>query len=127
MAGRDIKALGKLLRNRRKAKGFTLRAVAEKTNVRDTTIMRIEQGQIAKPSPELLTQLADMLGLSVAEVYGLAGYTIAADLPSMPVYLRTKYRDLPLPARRELNDYFEKLKDKYGFDGSLPKDGEDEK
>jgi len=106
--------------------GLSLREVAEKANVSDTSVMRIEQGQFAKPKPELLARLADTLDLSLGELYDLAGYPVPA-LPSMPVYLRTKYRDMPAPLRKELNDYFEKLKDKHGFNGKWPKDGEDEK
>lgn len=126
MAHSDIEELGRILRDRREVMGLSLRAVAEKANLSDTTVMRIEQARIAKPEPESLRQLAEVLDLSLAELYDLAGHPIPA-LPSMPVYLRTRYRDLPAPARKELNNYFEKLKDKYGFDGSLPKDGEDEK
>jgi len=127
MADSDIKALGRLLRDKREAMGLTLRAVAEKADVQNTSVMRIEQGQFAKPKPELLARLADTLDLSLAELYDLAGYTVATDLPSMPAYLRAKYHDLPAPARKELNTYFEKLKDKYGLNEDGPKDGEDEK
>ena len=126
MAHSDIEELGRLLRDRREVMGLSLREVAEKANVSDTSVMRIEQGQFAKPKPELLARLADTLDLSLGELYDLAGYPVPA-LPSMPVYLRTKYRDMPAPLRKELNDYFEKLKDKHGFNGKWPKDGEDEK
>jgi hypothetical protein len=44
----------------------------------------------------------------------------------MPAYLRSKYRDLPAPARKELNNYLERLKQQYGLDENGPKDGEDE-
>jgi transcriptional regulator with XRE-family HTH domain len=118
--------LGTLLRQKREEIGLSIRALGRETDIPDTTIMRIEQGSIASPSPALLAKLSERLEVPLSELYELAGYAIPNDLPSMPAYLRTKYRDLPAPARKELNNYLERLRQQYGLDEHGPKDGEDE-
>jgi transcriptional regulator with XRE-family HTH domain len=126
MAEDQILQLGKILQAKREALKLSIREVARQTELTPSTIMRIEQGQRAAPSPDVLAKLAEVLELSLAELYTLAGYAVPKDLPSMPAYLRVKYRDLPAPARDELNQYLEKLKHKYGLDEHGPQNGEDE-
>jgi transcriptional regulator with XRE-family HTH domain len=126
MAEDQILQLGKLLQTKREELKLSIREVARQTDLTPSTIMRIEQGQRAAPSPDVLAKLADALELSLAELYTLAGYAVPTDLPSMPAYLRVKYRDLPAPARDELNKYLEQLKHKYGLDENGPRNGEDE-
>lgn len=127
MADNDVKKLGRILQKKRESMGFSIKGLARETGITDTTIMRMEQGQIASPKPGLLAKLADKLELSLAELYTSIGYIIPTDLPSLPAYLRTKYPDMPAPARKDLSNYLEKLKDKYGLDENGPKPGEDEK
>ncbi|HUC89335.1 MAG TPA: helix-turn-helix transcriptional regulator [Patescibacteria group bacterium] len=126
MAKDNIQKLGETLKHKREHMGWSIRELARRTDLSDTTVMRIEQGLRAAPSPDVLAKLAETLELSLADLYTLAGYAVPADLPSMPAYLRVKYRNLPQPARDELNNYLERLKDKYGLDEDGPQDGEDE-
>jgi transcriptional regulator with XRE-family HTH domain len=126
MTDTNIQKLGELLREKREAKGLSIRALAREADMRDTTIMRIEQGLRAAPTPDVLARLAEVLELPVSELFTLAGYTTPDDLPSLPAYLRVKYRDLPQPARDELSNYLERLKQQYGLDEEGPKHGEDE-
>lgn len=126
MTANEPTELGTILRQRREELGLSIRAFGRAIDVPAATILRIEQGQFS-PNPTLLAKFAEGLELPLADLYSVAGYPIPNDLPSMPAYLRTKYRDLPAPARKDLNDYLEKLKTKYGLDETGPKDGEDEK
>jgi transcriptional regulator with XRE-family HTH domain len=119
------KTLGQLLTGARERKGLSMRAVAREAEMSNTTIIRIENNTI-QPTPETLGKLASILDLPLSRLYKLAGYPVPKELPSLPAYLRTKYRDLPAPARKELTRYIEKLKDKYGLDENGPKNGEDE-
>ena len=48
------------------------------------------------------------------------------ELPSFTPYLRSKYRDMPLEARKEIEQSFGEIAKKYGYDGSGPLPGEDE-
>lgn len=126
MAEDQIQQLGKTITAKREQLGWSIRELARRTDLNDTTVMRIERGERSAPSPDVLARLADALELSLAELYTLAGYAVPTDLPSMPAYLRVKYRDLPAPARDELNKYLEQLKHKYGLDENGPRNGEDE-
>jgi transcriptional regulator with XRE-family HTH domain len=111
-----IKQLGKLLKDRRIAAGLSTRSLAIKAGVDDSTIVRLEQGARNTPRPDVLTKLATSLHLSLADLFSLAGYSVPKELPSLPAYLRIKYRHLPQPARDELVTYMRHLYDRYGLD-----------
>jgi hypothetical protein len=70
--------------------------------------------------------LAEALGLNLSDVLLSAQYPITTELPSLPAYLRTKYRDLPAPAQAELQAYVERLAAEHGLTPGGPKPGEDE-
>lgn len=126
MDDQQAKTLGQLLRQRREALGLSSRQLAKLAGTRDTTIMRLERGAFATPAPDKLLRIAEALGLSLADVYALAGYGVPNELPALRPYLRTKYRDLPAPAAAELERYVEQLERKYGFGSHGPVGGEDE-
>ena len=118
--------LGRLVRSRRKELGLTIRQLAEQADMNFATVARIEQGQFAAPGPDKLARIAGALGLSTADVFGLADYTVPGDLPSFQPYLRGKYRDMPAGAIDDLNKAFERIIRKHGYQPSGPQDGEDE-
>ena len=62
----------------------------------------------------------------MADLYAAAGYPTPTELPSFTPYLRSKYGGLPPEARAELQETFQRLSEKYGYDGDGPADGEDE-
>ena len=95
--------LGRLIRERRKELGLTLRQVAEQAGMNFATVGRIEQGLFAVPGPDKLARLAEALGLSTADLYGLADYSVPDELPSFRPYLRGKYGDMPVKAVDDLN------------------------
>jgi transcriptional regulator with XRE-family HTH domain len=116
--------LGSYLRERREARGITLRQLGLDLGVDKTQILRLEQGAVASPRADLLAGIAAGLDLPVADVYGMAGYAASDELPSFTPYLRAKYRELPEDAVVQLERYFARLARKYGTAG--PADGEDE-
>lgn len=118
--------LGRLIRDRRNNLGLTVRQLAEQAGMNFATLARIEQGQFAAPGPDKLARIAEALGLSTADVFGLADYTVPTDLPSFQPYLRGKYRDMPAAAVDDLNKAFERIVRKHGYDPAGPQDGEDE-
>jgi transcriptional regulator with XRE-family HTH domain len=121
-----IQQLGKLLKTKRETLGLSIREVAKKADLMPSTVIRFEQAQRATPRPDALAKLAPVLEIPLSELYALAGYAVAEDLPSMPAYLRLKYRDLPEPAREELTRYWQMLEERYGLDKHGPQNGEDE-
>ena len=92
----------------------------------DSTIVRIESGFIASPRPDKLSKIARALGLSLAEVYGRAGYSVPEGLPTLRPYLRAKYRDLPPEAAEQIQAYAERLAQRHGVNLAGPAPGEDE-
>jgi transcriptional regulator with XRE-family HTH domain len=112
------KQLGKLLRSRRETAGLSTRSLAAKAGIDDSTIVRLEQGARSAPRPDVLTKLAAALHINLADLFSLAGYMVPEELPTLPSYLRAKYRHLPQPARDELVTYMRHLYDRYGLDVS---------
>lgn len=101
--------LGALLRERRLAVGLSTYELGERVHCKNSTIVRLEQGAFAAPSPDKLARIAEALGMTLADIYTHAGYVIPEDLPSFHAYLPTRYRDLPTEAIRELTELFDQL------------------
>lgn len=116
--------LGQLVRDRREALGLSLRQLGQRIGTTDTTVMRIESGEIANPRGEVLRALAEALEVPSADLFAAAGYTIPTELPSFRPYLRTKYGELPDQALRELERNFADIAKRYG--STEPAPGEDE-
>ena len=71
---------GKWLRERRQAVGMSTHELGERIGARNSTIIRIEQGAFAAPRPDKLARIAEALGISLADMYGHAGYAVPDDL-----------------------------------------------
>jgi transcriptional regulator with XRE-family HTH domain len=122
----QARELGQRLRERREQLRLSTRELAERAGTTHTTVVRLEQGAYDAPAPDKLSRIANALGLSLADVYALADYSVPTDLPSFRPYLRTKYRDLPRPAVEELEQSFKRIAKRHGFDPDGPVPGEDE-
>ena len=118
--------LGQLIRARREQIGMSGRQLAKAIDVPNSTVVRIERGEVAAPTPDKLARLAEALELNLADVYALADYAVPDELPSFQPYLRSKYRDLPDEAVSDLNEAFERVIRKHGYDPAGPQPGEDE-
>lgn len=125
MTEKQAKRLGDYLRKHREQLGLSTRAVAPQVGVDMAQIIRLEQGNVGSPKPQVLRAYADALHLPVADVLTLAGYPIIEELPSFQPYLRTKYHDLPDKALNELEQSFSDITKRYKASG--PVDGEDER
>lgn len=126
MNEKQARALGAFLREHRTTLGLSTRAVAAESGVDMATIVRLEQGAFAEPKPDTLRGVAEALGVSLADVFALADYTVPTELPAFNPYLRNKYRDLPAPAVEELERSFRRIARKHGYDPDGPAAGEDE-
>jgi transcriptional regulator with XRE-family HTH domain len=122
----QARELGRQLRARRDELGLSVRDLAKLAELDNGTIVRIEQGAFAAPRPDKLSRIAEALGLNLADVFALADYSVPSELPSFSPYLRTKYRDLPVPAVEELERSFKRIAKRHGFDPAGPTPGEDE-
>jgi transcriptional regulator with XRE-family HTH domain len=68
--------LGCYLKNSRKGRGLTLRAVEEKTGISNAYLSQLENQKIANPSPQILHKLADCYNVSYEHLMELAGYPV---------------------------------------------------
>ncbi|HZQ64453.1 MAG TPA: helix-turn-helix transcriptional regulator [Gaiellaceae bacterium] len=118
--------LGEWLRERRREAGIGTTELAKRTGINDATITRIEQGAIASPDPHKLRLISQELDLNLADVYAMAGYAAPTDLPSFQPYLRRKYGGLSDEAIEDLEQAFERIIKKHGYEPTGPSRGEDE-
>jgi len=114
--------LGELIRRHRQAMGMSTHELGGRIGTRNSTIIRIEQGAFAAPSPEKLARIAEVLKMSLADMYGHAGYAVPEDLPGFHAYLPARYRDLPEAAVKELVELFDTLVARHGL---TPRQGDD--
>jgi transcriptional regulator with XRE-family HTH domain len=126
MDRRRAKRLGEWLRQRRKEAGMSTIQLAKLAGTTDATITRIEHGAFVAPAPDKLCRIAVALGLSLADVYAMAGYAVPSDLPTLQPYLRRKYEDMPAQVVEDLDRVVQTIIDKHGYQPGGPKDGEDE-
>jgi len=118
--------LGRHIRETREAQQLSTRALAEKASVNQATIVRIERGEFAWSKPEVMSRIAEALGLSASELFARADVLRPADLPSLAPYLRTKYRDLPDDDVDRIEAYVARLASKHGINLRGPAPGQDE-
>jgi transcriptional regulator with XRE-family HTH domain len=82
MGERLIKPFGELLREKRVAKGFSLRRFADLVGVSPTYLSQVEQGNVDPPTAERVTRIAELLEESADELVALAG-RVPDDLPGI--------------------------------------------
>jgi len=102
MNERQAKALGAMIRERRQALGYSTYQLAEAAGVPNSTVVRIELGRFAAPSPDKLSKFAASLSMGLGEVFAMAGYVVPDELPELDTYLKIKYPRLSKSARKQL-------------------------
>ncbi len=117
--------LAELLRTRRESLGRSMRQVAAVTGINVSTISVIEAGTNLSPLPETLKDIARVLQLPMSDLFVIADWLPAGELPTLKPYLRAKYHDLDDEAIADLERYAEWLARKHGHTG--PVDREDER
>lgn len=125
MNPKQAQQLGERLRQARHDHGMSAVDLAELTDVNDATIVRLENGKIATPAADKLARIAEALGLDVGDIFAMAGYGATSSLPTLPLYLRSKY-DLPPDAMAQIEHFATKVAKRHGVSLSGPAPGEDE-
>lgn len=82
------------------------------------TIVRLEAGSIVAPRPDKLSRIARALGISGADVFAFAGYTVPGDLPTLRPYLSAKYPGLLVEDLDRIEAYVARITRKRGFSAS---------
>jgi transcriptional regulator with XRE-family HTH domain len=111
------KPLGEFVRDRRESRGMSLSDASLASGLHHSYWSYLEAGKYKNPRPAHLQLVAEVLEVSVEDLYGMAGYEIPKRLPSFRPYLRAKY-DLPPEAISDLERYFDLLRNHFG----IPKD-----
>lgn len=123
MNSEQVRELGAYLREQRETQAVSTRSLASAVGVDKAQIVRLEQGTVASPKPEMLARIAAELSLPVADVLTMAGYPTTTDLPSFTPYLRARY-DLPDTAVVEMEQFFARLAAKHGVQGPIGREDE---
>lgn len=116
MSSRKRRTFGQVLREKRIAKGYSLRKFAEKVKVSPTYLSQVEQNKVAPPTADRVRTMAEELGENVDEWTALAG-RLTEDLPdiiheapnAVPDLLRA-VRGLTPDQLRELRERAERMK-----------------
>lgn len=82
MATDKTKPFGQILREKRVAKGFSLRKFAERLDVSPTYLSQVEQGNAAPPTAERVRHMAELLGENADALTAMAG-RCPDDLPGI--------------------------------------------
>jgi transcriptional regulator with XRE-family HTH domain len=116
--------LGQLLSARRIEMGLSMRQLAREIGGNMSTISVIEAGTNLSPTPETLKAIARALQLPISDLFVIADWLPADELPTLKPYLRAKYHHLDETAIAELARYADRLTKRHGRIG--PVDHEDE-
>lgn len=123
----QAKSLGVYLHSARKDKGLSTSVLAERTGLTRTIVLRIEHGDVEKPSPHKLAALANALSLPLSDIYSRAGYTGLSEVQlNAAPYVRARPDQEPDEAAQMIDTYFPKLIDEYGWNPDGPALGADE-
>jgi transcriptional regulator with XRE-family HTH domain len=109
MRGESSMTLGAILRAARKERGLTLRAVEQRTGIRNAHLSQIETDTIARPEMALLWELAVLYELDFSRLLALAGHASGGDRGRMTVALRAMSELSPGDQERALG-YMAELK-----------------
>lgn len=107
--------LARLLQKARLTLHLSQRSLSSMSGVPQTTIIRLEHGEVARPRPDVLSALASALALPLADVYAALDYEAPVELPSFAPYLRQRYGLLSSDAIEELSLFFENLARREGI------------
>ena len=103
--------LGETLRQTRKEKYLTLRAVQERTGISNAYLSQIETGKIERPSPNVLYKLAKLYGVSYERLLLLAGHPLPANNgPVISSRLQENLEDLSDEEKERVFEYIRFLK-----------------
>jgi transcriptional regulator with XRE-family HTH domain len=111
-------SFGEILREKRLARGLSLRKFAELVGVSPTYVSQIEQDKVDPPTAERVRRMAELLGEVADELIALAG-RVPEDLPAIiqrrPVQMPELLREangLTADQLRKLVERAKKMKEK---------------
>ncbi len=91
----QARELGRLVKQARRVRRLSLRALDELTGVSYGWLSRLERGQMIAPAPSKLTKVAEVLGIAPERIDRITRGGISRDLPPIRTYFRAKYQLTP--------------------------------
>lgn len=90
----DVQAreLGRLIKQARRSRKLSLRALDELTGASYGWLSRLEHGRMSAPAPSKLTNVAEALGIPPERIDRITRGKVSSDLPAIRTYFRTKYK-----------------------------------
>lgn len=122
----QARELGAYLREERERTGMSVRGLAAQVGIDQAQILRLEAGKVAGPRADILGQIADVLGVPIADVFSLAGYPTTRTLPNLIPYLRTKYSGLSPEAMTEIQAVISREMNLQTADGPINREDEED-
>jgi len=110
MTRKKTKTFGQMLREKRIAKGFSLRKFAELVGVSPTYLSQVEQDNVDPPTADRVKRMAELLEENVDEWTALAG-RLTEDLPEIIHEAPTAVPDLLRAVRGLTVDQLRKLRE----------------
>ena len=103
--------LGQYLKQIRKEKKLSLRAVQHKTGISNAYLSQLENDKAANPSPKILRKLAICYEVAYEHLMALAGYSFSSKKELEPAYrLSDILTDLSPEEKQRVREYIEFLK-----------------
>jgi len=120
----QARQLAEIFHSRRTALGLSMRQVAAATGFNVATIAQLEAANNLSPLPDTLRAIGEVLGLNVSDLYAVADWLPAGELPTLKPYLRVKYRDLDERAIADIERYAQARAQRHGGTGPLGREDE---
>jgi len=88
----QARELGRLIKQARRTRKLSLRALDELTGASYGWLARLERGVMLAPAPSKLTRVAEALGIAPERIDRITRGRISRDLPTIRTYFRAKYK-----------------------------------
>lgn len=98
----QLRALGRLLHERRIKLKMTSPQLGHAAAMHHSTILRIEAGKFAALSLNTVARLSELLGCRMGDLFLDSGYFTKDDLPDFKEYLSARFPDVPKAVIRDL-------------------------
>ncbi|WP_285728210.1 helix-turn-helix domain-containing protein [Psychromicrobium xiongbiense] len=127
MKNQQYTGIGKIIKTRREALGITAAELGRRIGVYPSSITRLEAGEVSASKLNTIRAIATALDIPLTELLAESNVLTDDDLPRLTPYLRTKYKDMPESAIREIEQHFAKIAKRHGITPNHgPGPGQDE-
>ena len=102
-----VESIGTMLRQARSVRGLSVAEAARAATISPAYLSRLESDAVKKPSPHVLHQLSEALGIPYAGLMRLSGYRVPGipDEPAADTVSAALFADLTDDEREELLEY----------------------